>query len=312
MTEPVIDTYATIFDIQSFSINDGPGIRTTVFFKGCPLSCLWCHNPESHTTGVQLMYHSNLCTHCMQCVGACAQGVHGMRDVNGRLMHTVDSTLCIGSGECLKVCCYHALSLVGQRVSSDQVAQRILKDSRYFTVSEERGGVTFSGGEPMLHVPFILELVKKIPGIHICMETSGYAGRKAFEEVMPVVDLFLFDYKVTDAELHRRLCGADNTMILENLEYLYEQGKDIILRLPLIPSVNDTDEHFDGIAGIMKRYPRILRAEIMPYHTYGLAKSGELGLESSALLPRQGATDEMVDTWLEKLAERGCTKVCRS
>jgi pyruvate formate lyase activating enzyme len=235
-----------------------------------------------------------------------------MRDVNGRLMHTVDSTLCIGSGECLKVCCYHALSLVGQRVSSDQVAQRILKDSRYFTVSEERGGVTFSGGEPMLHVPFILELVKKIPGIHICMETSGYAGRKAFEEVMPVVDLFLFDYKVTDAELHRRLCGADNTMILENLEYLYEQGKDIILRLPLIPSVNDTDEHFDGIAGIMKRYPRILRAEIMPYHTYGLAKSGELGLEPSALLPRQGATDEMVDTWLEKLAERGCTKVCRS
>lgn len=312
MTEPVIDTYATIFDIQSFSINDGPGIRTTVFFKGCPLSCLWCHNPESHTTDVQLMYHGNLCTHCMQCVGACAQGVHSMRDVNGRLMHTVDSTLCIGSGECLKVCCYHALSLVGQRVSSDQVAQRILKDSRYFTVSEERGGVTFSGGEPMLHVPFILELVKKIPGIHICMETSGYAGRKAFEEVMPVVDLFLFDYKVTDAEQHRRLCGADNTMILENLEYLYEQGKDIILRLPLIPSVNDTDEHFDGIAGIMKQYPGILRAEIMPYHTYGLAKSGELGLEPSALLPRQGATDEMVDTWLEKLAERGCTKVCRS
>ena len=312
MTEPVIDTYATIFDIQSFSINDGPGIRTTVFFKGCPLSCLWCHNPESHTTGVQLMYHSNLCTHCMQCVGACAQGVHGMRDVNGRLMHTVDSTLCIGSGACLKVCCYHALSLVGQRVSSDQVAQRILKDSRYFAVSEERGGVTFSGGEPMLHVPFILELVKKIPGIHVCMETSGYAGRQAFEEVLPVIDLFLFDYKVTDAELHRRLCGADNTMILENLEYLYEQGKDIILRLPLIPSVNDTDEHFDGIAGIMKRYPRCLRAEIMPYHTDGLAKSGELGLEPSALLPRQGATDEMVDTWLEKLAERGCTKVCRS
>lgn len=258
------------------------------------------------------MFHSNLCTGCMQCVPACKYGVHTIREVQGKQMHAVASDLCIGCQECVKVCCYNALSLVGEVQSSQQVADRISKDMRYFSLSEEPGGVTFSGGEPMLYVPFIQDLVAKMPKIHFCMETSGYASRSAFEKVLPLIDLFLFDYKVTDPAVHTQVCGVDNSLILENLDFLSAQGKKIILRLPLIPSINDTDDHFDGIAGILKRYPKILRAEIMPYHSYGLGKSAELGLGVSPRLPQQGATDQMVETWLEKLHSRGCTNVYRS
>jgi pyruvate formate lyase activating enzyme len=164
----------------------------------------------------------------------------------------------------------------------------------------------------MLYVPFIQELVAKLPGVNFCMETSGYASKSAFAKVMPLIDLFLFDYKVTDPLLHKEFCGFDNALILENLDYLYESGKKIILRLPLIPTLNDTADHFDGIAGILKRYPNILRAEIMPYHVFGLGKSEELGEGVSPLLPKIGASELQVKTWLEELQSRGCTNVYRS
>ncbi len=191
MTEPAISNTATIFDIQSFSLHDGPGIRTTVFFKGCPLSCIWCHNPESNVGKSQLMFHSKLCTSCMQCVSACKQGVHKILELEGKRVHTVDAELCIGSGECIKACCYDALSLVGNVMTVEEVVDRISKDVRYFSLKDAQGGVTLSGGEPMLHVPFIKDLVTRMSGVNFCMETSGYAPRASFEEVLPFIDLFL-------------------------------------------------------------------------------------------------------------------------
>lgn len=312
MTEQAISQRATIFDIQSFSLHDGPGIRTTVFFKGCPLSCLWCHNPESNAARPQLMFHSKLCTGCMQCVPACRQGVHQVIEHEGNRMHVVDAGLCIGSGDCIKVCCYDALTLVGSLMTVDEVIDRVSKDLRYFALKGGQGGVTFSGGEPMLHVPFIKALVSRMPGVNFCMETSGYAPRESFEEVLPCIDLFLFDYKMTSPSLHTQFCGKDNALILENLDYLYESGKPIVLRLPLIPTINDSADHFDGIASLLRRYPKILRAEVMPYHVFGLGKSEELGKEIPSLLPKTDASQSLVQTWLEELQSRGCTNICVS
>jgi len=255
------------------------------------------------------MFHSKLCTGCMQCVSACKQGVHQVLEHDGKKMHVLDTELCIGSGECIKVCCYDALTLVGEVMTTDQVFDKISKDLRYFALEENQGGVTFSGGEPMLQVPFIKELVSKMPKVNFCMETSGYAPRKSFEEVLPYIDLFLFDYKMTDPLLHTKFCGKDNSLILENLSYLYDSGKPIILRLPLIPTINDTPDHFDGIASLLKKYPKILRAELMPYHVFGLTKSEELGEEVSSLLPKVGASESLVQTWLEELQSRGCTNI---
>lgn len=258
------------------------------------------------------MFHGKLCTGCMQCVAVCRQGVHQQEVIEGKAVHIVDSSRCIGCKECLKVCCYDALSLVGEVLSTDQVCARLSQDIRYFSLEGKRGGVTLSGGEPMQYVPFIKELATKMSGVNFCMETSGYASRKAFEEVMPYIDLFLFDYKVTNPSLHAELCGADNALILENLQFLYESGKKIVLRLPMIPSLNDTTDHFDGIAALLLRYPKILRSEIMPYHVFGLTKTEELGEHVSPRLPLAGATDSQVETWLEELRSRGCTNICRS
>lgn len=312
MTEPAISQRATIFDIQSFSLHDGPGIRTTVFFKGCPLSCLWCHNPESNASRPQLMFHSKLCTGCMQCVDACKQGVHQIIEHEGKKMHVVDTSLCIGAGECIKVCCYDALTLVGEVMTVDQVYDRVSKDLRYFSIKGTQGGVTFSGGEPMLQVPFIKALVSRMGGVNFCMETSGYAPRESFEEVLPYIDMFLFDYKMTSPSLHAEFCGKDNLLILENLDYLYASGKPIVLRLPLIPTINDSAAHFDGIASLLHKYPKILRSELMPYHVFGLGKSEELGEVFSSLLPKADASPSLVQTWLEELQSRGCTNICVS
>lgn len=316
MTGSATDIQATVFDIQSFSLNDGPGIRTVVFFKGCPLHCRWCHNPESLSKTSQLMFHKTLCVGCLQCVAACPNGVHRAVLEDGRYQHVVRLESCTGCGFCLQVCCYDALTLVGRKYTPAGLLERIRGDFRYFNVETgdngRKGGITFSGGEPMLYADFIVEFRNLMPEIHCAMETSGFATREVVSRIAPLIDLFLFDYKVTDPARHRELCGVDNVQILENLDYLYGIGKEIVLRLPLIPGVNDTADHFDGIAGLLKKYPGIKQAEIMPYHTYGLGKSEELGKEADPLLPKSAATDATVACWLAELRDRGCTNVYQS
>ena len=315
MTGQATDMTAPIFDVQSISLNDGPGIRTVIFFKGCPLSCRWCHNPESHTGQRELMFHKRLCVGCMECVKVCHFGVHETVLQDGMYVHVVHPERCVGCGECLRVCCYDALSLVGDEYTVEKLVSRVSHDLRYFDISTgegRTGGVTFSGGEPLLYIKFIEEFKKQIPGVHTAIETSGYASEEAIAKAAELMDLFLFDYKVTDPDKHKALCGVNNSTILKNFEYVYSKGKDIILRLPLIPGVNDTPDHFDGIAEIMKSHPRILKAEIMPYHTFGIGKTEELGKSPDENMPVTGATNEDVSIWLEELHKRGVENVCRS
>ena len=308
---------ARIFDIQRLSLHDGPGIRTNVFFKGCPLSCSWCHNPESQGAETRLSYKDKLCRGCGLCAQVCPQGVHrffadpqSQKQGGGQgqsMNHEVKHEKCIGCGKCLQVCCYSALELVGSDYSVDELLEEIQSDLPFYAIGEG-GGITFTGGEPMLQYRFISEFAEKVSekvgDIHLCMETAGYAPKEAFLEILPKIDLFLFDYKISDPEKHHMFCGVDNARILENLDLLHAQGANIILRLPIIPSVNDHDEHFQGIAEVLRRFPRILRAEVLPYHTLGESKGEHFGLKkdfSQFIAP----TEAQKQQWLSKLKGLG-------
>lgn len=262
------------------------------------------------------MFHSNLCVNCMKCVDACKYGAHGIALRNAVPVHVVDNDKCVGCGECLKVCCYDALTLTGKEYTPASLLSHVEKDFRYFGLhegnEESRGGITFSGGEPLLHTDFIVNFCALVPEVHTAIETSGYAETGEFEKLLECIDLFLFDFKIADPGKHAQWCGVDNLRILENLDFLYGKGKRIILRLPMIQGVNDTEDHFDAIAGLLKKYSGIERAEILPYHTFGIGKMEELGLAVDPEVPSTDATRENVAAWLQELASRGCSNVFSS
>jgi pyruvate formate lyase activating enzyme len=217
--------------MQSFSLHNGPGIRTTIFFKGCPLDCLWCHNPEAKEAETQLLFHRNLCTRCMLCVTACKIGA---RDISDEGRGGPDRKVCVLCGKCLEVCVYNALTLSGASCTAGELLEKLRSDMRYFQLpgqasgtgsQEDPGGVTFSGGEPLLYAPFIKNFCTLIPGIHTCLETSGYGPWEQFEILGDAIDLYLFDIKVINREQHRAWCGGDNEIILANLDLLYRGGK---------------------------------------------------------------------------------------
>ena len=243
---------ATIFNIQKFCTNDGPGIRTTVFFKGCPLRCLWCHNPESHSSAAQLMRYPHKCKGCGRC--------EGVSDDDGDFV------------------CYHgAREWCGKTVSVDEVVEDILKDQTFYDHSG--GGATLSGGEPLAQPRFALELLKrlKLHGVHTAMETCGYAPWQTLAEIAPYVDLFLFDCKETDPVRHKEFTGVDNAVILENLAALDAMGKDIILRCPIVSLCNDRPDHYAGIYRLASTLTHLKAIEIEPYHELGESKYSSLG-----------------------------------
>jgi pyruvate formate lyase activating enzyme len=294
---PTESLKARIFDIQRCALDDGPGVRTSIFFKGCSLSCIWCHNPESISPEPRLSYLSRLCTACGACTRVCPSGAHAMERVDGENVHRVYFDKCSLSGECLDVCCYQALDIAGREYTSDQLISELESDLPYFSLAEG-GGITLTGGEPMIQTDFLLDFLTRLEGVHVCIETSGFAAPEDFRKILPHIDLFLFDYKVTDPVLHRELCGSDNRLILENLDILCSLGARIVLRCPLVPGINDQEEHLKGIAGIMNKYPGIEYCQILPYHTLGESKLERFGLDIPPLKIKAPGS-EIRERWMD-------------
>ena len=280
----------TIFNIQKFCVNDGPGIRTTVFLKGCPLNCIWCHNPESKLSNSEIMFYADKCTACGRCATVCPNNCHSF---DGGV-HRFERSRCIKCFKCTETGC-DALERVGKEITTDEVIDEVLKDKIFYDNSG--GGITLSGGEPIYQFEFSLEMLKKAKenGLRTAIETCGLTSAERIREISEYTDLFLFDYKETNRELHKKFTGVENDIILENLAVINEMKKKIILRCPIIPGCNDKKEHFDGIAEIANKFEHISHIELEPYHSLGESKYISLGsTEHTFALP----SDEDKDTWL--------------
>ena len=287
----------TVFNIQKFSVNDGPGIRTTVFMKGCPLDCVWCHNPESKRKTKDIFYSSEKCVSCERCSKVCDRGCH--RFENG--IHLFDRENCIACGKCAMQCVNGALETVGYEITAEDVLKEVLKDKAFYESSG--GGMTLSGGEPMYQFEFTYELLKlaKENSLHTCIETCGFAKAEQYCSIADFVDIFLYDYKETDPQLHKKFTGASNELILKNLKVLDEMGKKIILRCPIIPGLNDRDEHLEGIASMANSLKNILEINIEPYHPLGQSKAERL--DKDYALKTRGFVDEIeVKKWIDYIA----------
>jgi pyruvate formate lyase activating enzyme len=263
-----------IFDIQRFSLHDGPGIRTLVFMKGCPLRCLWCSNPESQSKNPQVLFYEETCIGCGTCVEACP--------LCGSLRENwpVPRDVCTGCGNCAEVCYAQARKLVGKTVTVQDVMDVVLRDRVFYEQSE--GGVTVGGGEPLQQADFTARLLKTCCGcsIHTAIETCGFGTLKSLEKVLEYTDLLLFDLKHMDTEVHKRYTGAGNERILENAKHASRIVKEMVIRLPLIPDVNSDETNIKNLAGfVSEELEGVRRVDIMPYHTMGASKITRLGRE---------------------------------
>lgn len=288
---------ATIFNIQKFCINDGPGIRTTVFFKGCPLDCAWCHNPESKSVKAELMYDAKKCIGCGKCMSVCPAGCHSISKDG---VHELSRENCIVCGKCADVCYAEALEMAGYEKTVDEVVAEVMKDEIFYQNSG--GGLTVSGGEPMAQFDFVYELLKaaKERGLHTCMETCGFSSEENYRKIAEYVDIFLFDYKLTNPDEHEKYTGQNNELILSNLRMLDSIGAKTVLRCPIIPGINDTDEHFGAIASLANELGNVLEVNVEPYHPLGSGKAAMLDKEykiGDISFPE----DETVKEWIEKI-----------
>jgi pyruvate formate lyase activating enzyme len=263
-----------IFDIKRYSINDGPGIRATVFFKGCPLNCKWCHNPESISPKVQKLFTSSKCIGCGECcricpVGACTLTPDGV---------VTDEELCTLCGKCAEVCPTLAMEMSGRYYSVADILEIIKKERPFF--DQSGGGVTFSGGEPLLYPGFLIEVLEACgrQGIHRAVDTSGFVRKETLLQVAQHTDLFLYDLKMVDAEKHKHYTGVDNQLILDNLTALAEYGSEIQVRIPLIGGVNDDSDSVAAMAAFVSGLQGEKKAvNLLPFHDVAKGKDEKLG-----------------------------------
>ena len=290
-----------IFEIQRFCIHDGPGIRTTVFLQGCPLRCLWCHNPEGMARKPLLSFLAEKCIGCGFCFTACPRHGHSM--VEGK--HELKREDCVACGQCAEKCYAGALETVGREISVGDALAEVLKDRPFYETSG--GGMTLSGGEPLLQIEFTEALLRqaKEAGLHTAIETCGYADPERFRRVLPHVDLFLYDVKETDGARHVQFTGVPMERIVTNLRALHATGAAIQVRLPIIPGLNDRPDHFAKIAELARELPNLLGFEIMPYHRLGTSKLKRFGIEDATLTDVPAPDPQTVASWVLALRDQG-------
>lgn len=293
----VADVSGVVMNIQRFSLNDGPGIRTTVFLKGCPLRCIWCHNPESNRPQPEISYNALQCLMCGACAQVCVEGVHKMHAENG---HVLDRSVCKRCGKCVESC-PGALEMIGITMTAREVIEKAAEDAMFYG---ERGGITLSGGEPLMQPDFTLEILKlaREEGFNTALETSGFGAWSHLERIAEYTDLFLYDYKETNDALHKQYTGHGNKRVLGNLSRLNSLGAGIVLRCPIIPGCNDREDHFQGIADTVNRFENIFEVNIEPYHNMGTSKAALIG-ESYALKDVCIPEPEQVKAWISCLQE---------
>lgn len=278
----------TIFDIKKYAINDGPGIRTVVFFQGCPLNCRWCHNPEGLSPQPRLMYRQNRCILCGTCATVCPQqAIH----MNG--MASTDRSKCDDCGKCSDICYNDARVMTGRVMTVSQVIAEIERDVPFY--DQSGGGVTFSGGEPLLQPRFLRELLVTCHAheINTTVDTSGYAAWKTLDSVREYIDLFLFDLKVMPDDRHIQYTGVSNQVILRNIQRLSQRGAHILIRIPLIPGINDDEDNLRQSGSFLSTLPRILGVELISYHHLATAKYEALGLSFPLSETHSPNADEM-------------------
>ena len=282
----------TVLSIERCCLHDGPGLRTTVFLKGCPLNCLWCHNPESKSFKPELYYFTEKCSLCGLCSTVCPNHIVSTE-------HTIKRENCNTCGKCVKICPATAFEIKGGIKTPEVVLTEVLKDKRYYEKSG--GGLTISGGEPLAQPAFTTELLRlaKENGIHNCVETSGHVSTRILQAVSQYVDIWLFDYKADDKN-HKKLTGASRELVDQALDFLDKTNANIILRCPIIPTCNDNTAHFSAIAQTANRLLSIKEINVMPYHPMGESKANRVG-HDYPLKDIGFPEEETIQNWIQEI-----------